>query len=238
MMLRKQVQEPSAAAAALASLNAKMDGWRAELRATTNRVVELEQSGVEATEERAGYNADRAAIERLNGDAYRSAPAGINLGAELFQLRREAQTLRKTLDLAEKQWEAASVDVGRELLQRHAPEINALHRRRALAILEIFKCSGELEAMRLRLLQSGSSIAHELDGYSLRLWGELMPPSPMNHWPRKYLSECLKAGIISDRDLELSPAKFSPPRKRPLALAHGLPTPPTSHGGKNATNWG
>src|SRR6476620_1138832 len=95
-MLRKQVQEPSAAAAALASLNSKMDTWRSELRATTNRVVELEQSGVEATEERSGYNAARAAAERLNGDTYIAAPAGINLGAELFQLRREAETLRKS----------------------------------------------------------------------------------------------------------------------------------------------
>ncbi len=201
------MQEPSAAAAALQGLNAAIDQWKSELRDATNRLIALEQSGAEPVDpaESGGYNPDQAALARLNGHHYTKAPSETtnNPGIRLFEVRREITELKKTLDLAGAQWAAASVDLGRELLAKHDAEIRALHRKRALAIVETFACTAQIEALRLRLLQAGSSVAFQLDGFSNRLGGELNPPTPNNNWQRKYLSECLKAGIVSDEDLKL-----------------------------------
>jgi hypothetical protein len=205
MKFGKQHVPESTAAAALANLNGQIDAMRAQMRATTTEVVALEAKGIEAISpsEAGGYDVHEAALLRLNGHAYKNAaPQGTKPGIQLYLKRREIAELKVTIDLASQQWAEASIDVGRELLAKHGPEINALHRKRCLAILEIFQTNAALEEMRLRLLQSGSSVAHPLDGFSLRLFGELNPPSPANHWPRKYLSECLRAGIVNDRDLE------------------------------------
>ncbi len=203
-MLRKNQVQESTAAAALATLSGKIDEWRAHLRATTTEIIALEAKGIEPiAPSNDAYDVHDAALLRLNGAAYKNvAPSGTKPGIQLYLKRREIEELKVTIDLAGKQWAIASVDRGRELLVEHGPSIDALHKRRALAILEIFKCNGELEAMRLRLLQAGSSVPHWGDGYTNRLFGELNPPTPANTWARKYLSACLSAGGISDRDLE------------------------------------
>jgi hypothetical protein len=201
MMMRKQFPE-STAAAALKGLSNAIDGWRAELRDATGRVIALEASGVDAVNpsDVGNYNPDEAARARLNGHAYIAAPSGgtKNLGIQLFETRRECDELRKTIDLAGAQWALASVDLGRELLQRHGGEIDALHRKRALAIVETFACTAQIEALRLKLLQAGSSVPHPLDGYSLRLGGQLTEPTNANLWQRKYLAECIRLGLIEE----------------------------------------
>jgi hypothetical protein len=204
-MLRKHQVQESTAAAALAALNGKIDEWRAALRATTTEVIQLEGKGIEPIAPSTdAYDVHEAATLRLNGHAYKNAaPTGTKPGIQLYLKRREIEELKVTIDLASRQWAEASIDVGRELLAKHGPEISAIHKRRALAILEVFRCNAELEAWRLKLLQAGSSVAGELDGYTNRLGGELTPMTPANNWQRKYLSECLKAGIINDRDLQL-----------------------------------
>jgi hypothetical protein len=205
MIMRKQTTEPSAATAALTNLYAKSDEWRAQLREAINAIVALEQSGVEAIDPSVGggFNPDEAAALKLNGHAYVAAPTSKNSGVELFQLRREAEVLRKTLSLAASQAAEAQIDVGRELLAKHDGEIRALHKRRCTALLEVFASTAALERLRVRLLEAGSSVSHPLDGFSLRLGGELTPPTSANSWQRRYLSACREAGIIDDKDLEL-----------------------------------
>src|SRR5258707_15874213 len=104
-MLRKNQIPESAAAAALAALNSATDGWRAELMATQRRVVALEASGIEAVNpsDGGGYDLHEAAIARLNGHAYVTAPTGAKPGIELFLKRREIDELKRTIELAAKQ---------------------------------------------------------------------------------------------------------------------------------------
>jgi hypothetical protein len=205
MRLGKQPVQESAAAAALANLNGPIDAMRAQMRATTAEIIALEAKGIEPiSPSNDAYDVHEAATLRLNGHAYKNlAPQGTKLGIQLYLKRREIEELKVTIGLASRQWAEASIDVGRELLERHGPEIRALHKKRCLGILQTFAATAEIEALRLRMLQAGSSVSFELDGFSNRLGGELMPPTPMNNWQRKYLSECLKAGIIIDKDLEL-----------------------------------
>src|SRR5258706_11549761 len=105
MMMRKPIPETSTAAAALAGLNNAIDGWRAELMATQRRVVALEASGIEAVNpsDGGGYDLHEAAVARLNGHAYVTAPAGAKPGVELFLKRREIDELKRTIELAAKQ---------------------------------------------------------------------------------------------------------------------------------------
>jgi hypothetical protein len=203
-MMRKQIPEPSAAAAALAALNSATDGWRAQLMSAQQRVVALEQSGVEPVDpaDAGGYDLNEAALLRLNGAAYSVVPGGSKPGIELFLTRREVAELKRTIDLASKQASEAMIDVGRALLKIHDSEIRALHRRRALVLLELFKINGELEELRLKLLRAGSSVAHPMDGWTLRLFGLSSPPSVLNSWPLKYVQLCLQEKIISQKDLE------------------------------------
>jgi hypothetical protein len=70
-------------------------------------------------------------------------------------------------------------------------------------IVKLFALNSELEAMRLKLLHAGSSVPHPLDGWSMRLFGQSSPPTPLNSWPLKYLQECKRLGIITDKDLEI-----------------------------------
>jgi hypothetical protein len=203
MMMRKQ-QAPteSNAAAAIHALAAKVDGWRGQLRETLNGVIALEQAGVLAVNpSEAAYDVEQGARSRLNGAAY-AAAATENKGIELFLKRREVAELKRAIELASQQSDAARIDLGRELLIKHDAEIRALHRERALVLLKLFKINGELEEMRLRLLRAGSSVPHPMDGWSLRLFGLSNPPSALNAWPMKYLAECVKADIITEKDLE------------------------------------
>jgi hypothetical protein len=203
-MMRKQTTPTeSNAAAAVRAIEAKIDGWRAQLRESTEIMVSLEQSGVVAINpSEAAYDIDAAAHARLNGAAYVTPPTVAKPGIQLFQKRREVDEIKRAIELASQQSFVARIDLGRELLAEHDAEIRALHRRRAQTLLELFKVNGELEEMRLRLLRAGSSVPHPMDGWSQRLFGVSNPPSPLNHWPLKYLQECLKAKIINDRDLE------------------------------------
>jgi hypothetical protein len=203
MKFGKQPVPESTAAVALANLSGQIDAMRTQVQVTTREIVQLEAKGIEPIEPpNAAYDVHEAALLRLNGHAYKNAaPQGTKPGIQLYLKRREVEELKVTIDLASRQWSEASIDVGRELLERHGPEIRALHRKRCLGILQTFAATAEIEALRLRMLQAGSSVAFELDGFSNRLGGELMPPTPMNTWQRKYLSECLKAGIIQNEDL-------------------------------------
>ncbi len=201
--MRKQTPTESNAAAAIRAIDEKIAGWNAELKEELNDVITLEGAGVVAINpSHAAYDVDAAARARLNGASYVAAPIGNKPGVELFLKRRKVEELKRAIELASQQSGAARIDLGRELLAKYDPEIRALHRERALAIVKIFKLNAELEAMRLKLLQAGSSVPHEMDGFNLKLFGQSHPPTPMNEWPRRYLQTCLKAKIITEKDLE------------------------------------
>jgi hypothetical protein len=196
------MRSESNAAAALRTLSEKMDAWRAELRAATNVVVSLEQSGVTAvTPSDAAYDVDEAAHARVNGASYPAAPTGIKPGVELFLKRREVDELKRTINLAAEQTATAQIDRGRELLAEHDGEIRSLHRKRALILLNLFAVNAEVETMRLKLIRAGSSVPHSLDGWTQRFFGLSSPPTPTNDWPMKYLAQCIAAKIITEKDL-------------------------------------
>src|SRR5437667_2337424 len=125
MMMRKQQAptEPNAAAAVRA-IDEKISGWNVELRQTINDVVALEQSGVVAINPSDDvYDVDAAAHARLNGAAYVAAPTEAKPGIQLFLKRREVDELKRAIELASQQSAAARIDLGRELLAKHDPEI-------------------------------------------------------------------------------------------------------------------
>lgn len=201
--MRKPTQAESGATLAIKALNAKVATWRTQMREATEVVISLEQSGVVPIHpDAAKYDLSAAAHARMNGATYVPAPTGDRPGVELFLKRREVEELKHAIELASQQEFAARQDLGRELLAKHDNEIRVLHRERALVILKLFKINGELEQMRLKLIREGSSMPHPLDGWSQRFFGLANPNTALNAWPKKYLAECLKQKIITEKDIE------------------------------------
>ncbi|MBR1149069.1 hypothetical protein [Bradyrhizobium sp. JYMT SZCCT0428] len=202
--MRKQQTSESNAAEKIRAIGAKISGWNAELRETIdNQIVPRERSGVvEINPDDFSYDVDAAAHARLNGAAYVLASTEKKPGIELFLARRKVKELRRAIELAEQQSFTARQDLGRELLAKHDDEIRALHRDRALVLLKLFQINGELEQMRLKLIREGSGTPHPMDGWSQRLFGLANPNTQLNAWPKKYLAECLKQNIITEKDIE------------------------------------
>src|SRR5438067_1860630 len=137
--MREKAPTETHAAAALRELAGKVDAWRAQLRMTIDEVISLEASGATAiSPDAASYDPDEAAHQLLNGHAYSPASIGTKPGVELFVKRRQIDELKRAIELADAHAADAAIDLGRELLQRHDPEIRALHRKRALLILQVF----------------------------------------------------------------------------------------------------
>ena len=139
--------------------------------------------------------------ELINGAAYKALPPTKEANIQLFHKLRRRDQLRITRAEAEKQLLTASIDLGRELLTEHDAEIRTLHRERALLLLKLFKINGDLEELRKKLLKGGALVAHPLDGWSLRFFGQSHPPTPLNAWPLKYLQQCVKLGIITEKEM-------------------------------------
>jgi hypothetical protein len=205
MKFGKQHVPESTAAAALANLNGQIDAMRAQIRATTAEIIELEAKGIEpiSPSEAGAYDVHEAAVTRLNGAAYRNAaPQGTKPGIQLYLKHREIAELKVTIDLASRQWSEASIDVGRELLAKHGRK-SALCTKSAAS--EFYRRSAPPPKLR----RFGSACCKPVPA-SLSNWTDIQSlgrrayaTNPMNNWQRKYLSACLAAGIINTRDLEL-----------------------------------
>jgi hypothetical protein len=212
MMLRKQTPQPqtplpapaSSVAAAARAIGEKTTALRSLLRDEIHAVIALEKSRAVATEPPdPETDIEGAARGLLNGSSYEAGQKTTRSpGVELFLRRRKVEVIRRAIEIGEKQSHAAGMDLGREVLAEHDAEIRALHRRRALAVVGLMKINDDIEALRLRLLESGGIVSHELDGYTLRLFGHTgQATNQFNNWPKKYLDVCLASGVITTEDL-------------------------------------
>ncbi|SRR5258706_7500346 len=201
--MRKQTAQ-SETATAVAALAAKRLELLALDRETTRSIIILEEDGIVATSTPdPRKDLEAAAHKLINGSAYEAAPSrSRNPAIELFDLRRRKQEIPFAIGLVEAQSRKATIDLGREIVAEHDAEIRELHHQRALTVASLLKLNDKIEAFRLRLLQTGGTVAHELDGYTPRLFGQSDPPSPANNWPRKYLELCIKAGVITKKEIE------------------------------------
>jgi hypothetical protein len=198
-MAHMKSKAQSETANAVTALLAKKAWIAGQLQALTPEIIELEQSGaVPKSETDPRVDREARALELLNGSAYapakpafKSRDAGIDLHEKLERKEDLLLALRK----ADLQLQTASIDLGREIVSEHDIEIRELHRQRALAVFAVMK-------LRLKLLLSGGIVAHELDGYSPRLFGQSNPPSSANNWPLRYLKLCIKSDVITQKELE------------------------------------
>jgi hypothetical protein len=191
-------------ASAAQAIGEKTTALRALLHDEIQAVIALERSRTVATvPPDPETDIEGAARVLLNGSAYETGQRNSrDPGVELFLRRRKVEVIRRAIELGEKQAHEAGIDLGREVIAEHDTEIRAMHRRRALAVIGLMQINDDIEALRLKLLQSGGIVSHELDGYTLRLFGYSgQPTNQFNNWPKKYLEVCLAAGVITKEDL-------------------------------------
>jgi len=70
-------------------------------------------------------------------------------------------------------------------------------------LISLLKRNDKIEGLRSSLVVAGIYPAGPMEGYTARLFGSGSNPSPLNHWPRRYIAACLEAGVISKKDLEV-----------------------------------
>jgi hypothetical protein len=141
----------------------------------------------------------------INGARFGGAampPSNANNIELHFKLRRREQ-LRLTMSEAEKQCLDAQVALSAQLLSVYDNEIRSLHRERAIALLKVFACNRDIEALRRRILESGGIISHQLDGHTTRLGGMIEDVTKWNAAQKVYIDACIKLGVMQDEDLTL-----------------------------------
>jgi hypothetical protein len=184
-----------------------IDDKVAELRtrrvAVISEIIKLEKANTFAVEPPDPEdNIEAKAYGLLNGSSYAAAPvASRKPGVELHQKRREIQIIDRAIALGEQQSFIAHLERGREVHSEHDAEIRDLQRQRALTVAALFLLNDKIEGLRTKLLGNGPAVAHGLDGWTLRLFGTSSPSTPLNHWARKYLAECVKSGIVTEKEL-------------------------------------
>ena len=139
----------------------------------------------------------------LNGSAINPMPSKRgDESAKLYALQRELKIVDRAIQIARDQASTVSIAASREVAAENLDQINAMHRQRALLLISLLKLNDKIERARASLVVAGIYPAGPMENYTARLFGTGTNPSPLNHWPRRYIAACLEAGVITKKDLE------------------------------------
>jgi hypothetical protein len=137
----------------------------------------------------------------LNGAAIAPvSPKKGNEGVRLHGLYREIQIVDRAIVIAENQLRTATIAASRESAAESLDQTHALHRQRALLLVSLLDLNNKIEAHRINSAVGGFSADGPMEGYTARLFGTAANPSPLNHWPRRYIAACVAAGVITQKE--------------------------------------
>jgi hypothetical protein len=211
--MAKQITDPTdpttAARDAFARLEAKLPELRTKRDSLVAEMVPIERvskAGVPAVMAMeppdAAKDVEAPAYALLNGAAI--APMFSkkgNDGVRLYALQREIQIIDRAIVIAEGQLRTATLAASREAAAEGLDQTRALHRQRALVLISLLELNDKIEAHRVNSAVGGISADGPMEGFTARLFGTAANPSPLNHWPRRYIAACLAAGVITKKEL-------------------------------------
>lgn len=208
--MAKQTTEPTASAreafVRLANKIPELRTLRGGLVAEIVKIERVSKAGVasvmavEPPDESKDIEAPAFAL--LNGAAIApmSSKKGIE-GVRLHALQRELLIVDRALVIAEGQIRISSIAASREASAEGLDQTRALHRQRALLLVSLLDLNDKIEAHRVDTAVGGVYADGPMEGYTARLFGTGSNPSPLNHWPRRYIAACLAAGIITKKEV-------------------------------------
>lgn len=142
------------------------------------------------------------AWELLNGASIASMPSKAGVEAvRLHGIQRELRIVDRAIKIAEGQALTASIAAARESSAESLDQTRALHRQRALLLVSLLDLNEKIESHRISTAVGGVCADGPLEGFTARLYGASTNPSPLNHWPRRYIAACLAAGVISKKEV-------------------------------------
>lgn len=120
-------------------------------------------------------------------------------GVRLYRLQLQLGDLDRAIEMARGHVFAAAAAATQEAVIAHKPEMDALHRRRALAVVHLMRLNDEIECLRTSLGVGGVMADGPLDAFTPRLFGG-STLSALNSWPKRYITACIAAELLTEKE--------------------------------------
>ncbi|MGE9007158.1 hypothetical protein ACO2JO_01145 [Leptospira interrogans] len=167
----------------------------------TEEIIALEKAGVQARPRPLTDSPAARAARMLDGVAEPAASDGSDSAFRLHQLRAEVEVINGAIELGIQRVTAEKGERAQFLASQNASAWKALQRQRALAVMALFKANRQIGAMRAEILGGCSGVNLPLDGFDLKLFGAFAEKNVTGHWPREFLKQVVKAGLITEKDI-------------------------------------
>ncbi|MET4601074.1 hypothetical protein ABIB90_000525 [Bradyrhizobium sp. JR4.1] len=208
-MAKEQLTQKLPAREAFDRIEARLGNLMDQREEIVSKIRALEKTNIAGvpevfSEKPADIGADRETRARalLEGAQFGDLPPRREAeGVRLFRLQQQLGDVDRAIELARSHVFAAAAAATQEAVSAHKSQVDALHRRRALAIVNLLKLNDEIGALRSSLGVGGVMADGPLDAFTPRLFGG-STPSALNSWPKRYLEACIAAGIVTEKETQ------------------------------------